>query len=59
MLLKTDESESLNSRKYVQVKILKSIRLRLDSGLDQSIINVHTWKKLGRGSIPGLVIPKS
>ena len=32
---KTDESEGLNSRKYVQVKILnKSIRLLLDSGSD-------------------------
>ena len=44
----TDESESLNFRKYELIKILnKSIRLQLDSGSDLSIIYVHTRKKLG------------
>ena len=43
------EPEEQNIRKYVQVKILKKkIRLQLDSGSDISIINIQTWKKLGR-----------
>ena len=40
-----EDSEGLNSRKYVQVKILnKSIRLQLGSGSDLSINYVYTWK---------------
>ena len=43
------EPEEQNIRKYVQVKMFKKkVRLQLDSGSDISIINVQTWKKLGR-----------
>ena len=44
-----DESAGQNIRKFVQVKILnKNIKLQLDSGSDLSIINVNTWKKIGK-----------
>ena len=42
-----DEEE--NVRKYVKVKIAdKDVRLQLDSGSDLSIINYHTWCRIGR-----------
>ena len=41
--------EDENVRKYVTVKIGdKDVRLQLDSGLDLSIINHHTWCKIGK-----------
>ena len=48
-----DESTNLNTRKFVQVKILKSIKLQLDSGFDFSIINVYTWEKNWKPNVNG------
>ena len=48
-IAKTDKSEGRNIKKVVQVQILsQSIKLKLDSGSDVSIINLHTWRKLGK-----------
>ena len=41
--------EDENVRKYVTVKIGdKDVRLQLDSGSDLSIVNHHTWCKIGK-----------
>ena len=41
--------EGENIRKYVTVKIEdKDVRLQPDSGSDLSIINHHTWCKIGK-----------
>ena len=46
---KSDNLDGLSIRKYVQVQILnKNMKLQLDSGSDLAIINLHTWKKLGK-----------
>ena len=38
----------------MQVQILnKNIKLQLDSGSDLTIINLHTWKKLGNSTLLG------
>ena len=43
------EGEDENIRKFVLVKILnKEVRLQLDSGSDLTIINYHTWKRIGK-----------
>ena len=45
---KSDEQDG----KYVQVQILnKKIKLQLDSGSDFTIINLLTWKKLGKATL--------
>ena len=44
-----DEPDNANARKFVHVEMLnKSVKLQLDSGSDLTIINLQTWKKLGR-----------
>ena len=49
---KSDEQDGLNIRKYVQVQILnKNIKLQLDYGSDLTIINLYTWKKLGKPTL--------
>ena len=43
------EGEDQNKRKYVLVKIRnKEVKLLLDSGSDLTILNYHTWKRLGK-----------
>ena len=43
------QAEDENVREYVTVKIGdKDVRLQLDSGSDLSIINHHTWCKIGK-----------
>ena len=43
------QTEDENVRKYITVKIRdKDVRLQLDSGSDLSIINHHTWCKIGK-----------
>ena len=52
-----DESAGQNIRKFVQVKIFnKNIKLQLDSGSNLSIINIYTWKKIGKPTL--MVIKK-
>ena len=49
---KSDEQDGLNIRKYVHVQILnKNIKLQWDSGSDLTIINLYTWKKLGKPTL--------
>ena len=44
-----DPSPTENIRKYVTVKIRgREIKLQLDSGSDLSIMNYHTWKRIGK-----------
>lgn len=46
---KMDPSPTENIRKYVTVRIRnREVNLQLDSGSDISIINFHTWKKIGK-----------
>ena len=51
-ITKTNESEGRNIRKFVQVQILsKSIKLQRDFDSDVLIMNLHTWRKLGKTMI--------
>ena len=44
-----DVQDGRQARKYVQVKILnRNIKFQLDSGSDLTILNKHTWRKLGK-----------
>ena len=44
-----DELDSANTKKFVHVKMLnKSVKFQLDSGSDLTIINLQTWKRLGK-----------
>ena len=46
---KWDKQNEDNIRKYVPVQILgRKVNLQLDSGSDLTIINLQTWKRLGR-----------
>ncbi|XP_026441989.1 uncharacterized protein K02A2.6-like, partial [Papaver somniferum] len=46
------QAEDENVRKYVTVKIgNKNVKLQLDSGSDLSIINHHTWCKIGKPTL--------
>ena len=46
---KWDKQNKDNIRKYVPVQILgRKVNFQLDSGRDLTIINLQTWKRLGR-----------
>ena len=48
----SDEQDGLYIKKYVQVQILnKNIKLQLDFGSDLTIMDLHTWKKLGKPTL--------
>ena len=48
-MTKWDKQNKDNIRKYVPVQILgRKVNLQLDSGSDLTIINLQTWKSLGR-----------
>ena len=39
----------MNTRKFINVKILKrNVKFQCDSGSDLTIVNLHTWRKLGK-----------
>lgn len=44
-----DELDGANIKKFMHIKILnKSVEFQLDSGSDLTIINLETWKRLGK-----------
>ena len=46
---KSDELEGANTRKFVHVKMLKkSVKFQQDSCSDLTLINLQTWKRLGK-----------
>lgn len=50
--LKSNEVKDGITRKFVTVEISnKNIKMQLDTGSDLSIINLHTWKKLGKPNL--------
>ena len=49
---KLDKMDDGDNRKYVPIQILgKKIRLQLDSGSDLTILDLKTWKKLGKPTL--------
>ena len=51
-LTQSGDNEDGNLRKYVMVKIFnKTVKFKLDSGSDLSIINLHTWRRLNKPSL--------
>lgn len=48
MCLAGTENNEERFQKYVAIKIMIKIKMRLDSGSDFLIVNLNTWKKVNK-----------